>query len=371
MTPSLHARAGIEGHGADLCVIIPAHNEERLIGRCVGSVLAAGIPACHVYLVDDASTDRTADVVRRDHPGVNVLTAPSNKGKAGAVEYGIDRFGLLERYMLVALLDADCSVTQGYFNAVRAAFAQDPEAALVCGSPRGEAYNYLTAFRTFDYAFSLLLYRQGQDTLNVISVAPGCASTYRASIMGALDWHGGTLVEDMDLTIQIHRKKLGRVRYVRDAVVHTQDPRRLRDFVGQLTRWHSGTWQVLRRHGLPFGGQRIDAEVGLLAAEGLLYSLFVLALPVLLWVWPQASLRWIALDQGVSALAAVGVACYLRRLDVVLWFPTFICLRIVSSVIWLRTFWLEIVCRRTLQTWFFVGRYDRDTRDIHEISTAA
>ena len=50
------ARSGI-------CVVIPARNEETLIGRCVASVLDAGLDAAHVYAIDDASTDRTGEVL--------------------------------------------------------------------------------------------------------------------------------------------------------------------------------------------------------------------------------------------------------------------------------------------------------------------
>jgi poly-beta-1,6-N-acetyl-D-glucosamine synthase len=340
-----------------ICVVIPARNEEKLIARCIASVLAAGLDPAHVYAVDDDSADRTGDVLH-SFAGVNVLRNEPRRGKAGSLRHAIERFQLAEHYALVAILDADSHVAEGYFDAVQEAFAYDPQAVLVCGTPRGQAYNFLTAFRTLEYALSLVLYRKGQDKLGVITVAPGCASTYRSSILGALDWHGGTLVEDMDLTVQIHRKRLGRIRFAQDAIVYTQDPRRIRDYVGQLTRWYCGTWQVMRLHRLPFGRQRLDAEVALLIGEGLAYSLLVLAIPVLAWLWPTATLRWLLLDQVVFALAAVMCAWRLRRLDVLLWFPTFVPLRVIGCVVWIRTFWLEVIRRRTLRTWFSVARYD-------------
>ncbi|HZL93103.1 MAG TPA: glycosyltransferase family 2 protein [Vicinamibacterales bacterium] len=348
------ARSGV-------CVVIPARNEETLIGRCVASVLDAGLDAARVYAIDDASTDRTGEVLR-GFAGVNVLRNEPRRGKAGSLRHAIEHFGLVERYAFVAILDADSHVAPGYFDAVVKAFTDDPEAVLVCGAPRGQAHNYLTASRTLDYALCLWMYRKGQDRLGVITVAPGCASTYRSAVLDSLDWDGGTLVEDMDLTVQIHRKRLGRIRYAVNAVVYTQDPRRLREYVGQLTRWYSGTWQVMRLHRLPLGRQRLDAEFALLIAEGLFYSVMVLALPVLASLWPTATLRWLLLDQGISALAAVACAWHLRRVDVLLWFPTFAPLRVIGCVVWLRTFWLEVVRRQTLRTWFSVARYDSNAQ---------
>lgn len=340
-----------------------------LIDRCVASVLDAGVRPQDVYVVDDGSTDGTVDVLRR-FTGINVLCNEQRRGKAASLLHAIDHYGLVARYAFVSLLDADSHVDSGYFGAVARAFDDDPQAVLVCGSPRGLAHNYLTAFRTLDYYMTLLLYRKGQDRVGVINVAPGCASTYRTSIVPALDWHGGTLVEDMDLTIQIHRQRLGHVRYAPDAIVHTQDPQRIAEYVGQLTRWYSGTWQVMRRHGLPFGRQRIDAEMVVLMGEGLLYSVLMLALPVLAWMSPRATLRLILLDQGIFAMTAVICAAHLRRADVIVWFPTFIALRVIGCGIWLRTFWLEVVCRRTLRTWFSVERYNTNVRPGHRAGSS-
>ncbi len=348
-----------------ICVVIPARNEEKLIGRCIASVLAAGLDPADVYAIDDASTDRTGDILR-SFTGVNVLRNEPRRGKAGTLQHAIVHFGLVDRYAFVAILDADSHVAEGYFDAVKRAFTDDPHAVLVCGTPRGQAYNFLTAFRTLEYALSLALYRKGQDRLGVINVAPGCASIYRSSILGALDWDGGTLVEDMDLTVQVHRKRLGRIRFAPDAVVYTQDPRRIREYVGQLTRWYCGTWQVMRLHRLPFGRQRLDAEIALLIGEGLAYSLLVLAIPVLAWMWPTATLRWLLLDQLVFALAAVVCAWRLRRVDVLLWFPTFVPLRVIGCIVWIRTFWLEVIRRRTLRTWFSVARYETDAHTPYD-----
>jgi cellulose synthase/poly-beta-1,6-N-acetylglucosamine synthase-like glycosyltransferase len=350
----------------DLCVVIPAFNEETLIGRCVRSVLAAGVSPQDVFVVDDCSSDGTAAVVE-EFAGVNLTRNVKRLGKARSLRHILAAQTIADRFHYVALLDADSYVAPDYFQVVRQTFEKDPKAVLVCGSPRGERHNYLTAFRTFDYALALFVFRRGQDRLKVITVAPGCASTYRTSIVDQLDWEGGTLVEDMDLTVQIHRRRLGTVRYAADAVTFTQDPRTIRGYLGQIRRWYSGTWQVMRLHGLPFGRQRIDAEFALLIGEGLFYSALVLALPLVALVWPAVALRWMLLDQAVSAASAVIVAASLRRIDIVFGFPTFVVLRVLGCAVLLQTFWAEIIRKRTLQTWFSVSRYEINESSNHPI----
>jgi chlorobactene glucosyltransferase len=60
-------------------VIIPARNEARNIDRCVRSVLASRYPAFEVVVVDDHSTDGTADIARAvapDDSRLHVVAAP-------------------------------------------------------------------------------------------------------------------------------------------------------------------------------------------------------------------------------------------------------------------------------------------------------
>jgi cellulose synthase/poly-beta-1,6-N-acetylglucosamine synthase-like glycosyltransferase len=191
----------------------------------------------------------------------------------------------------------------------------------------------------------------------VITVAPGCASTYATGILNSLDWSGQTLVEDMDVTIQIHRSHLGAVAFTPYAVAYTQDPQTVRQYIGQLTRWYCGTWQVMRLRRLLRGGQAIDAEFGLLLAEGLIYALLAASLPFMIWLRPSAVASMLLLDQAIWLALTVTFAIYLRRLDILVSFPTFIFIRVLNCLVFLRTFWTEVMLRRTQREWFSVSRY--------------
>jgi cellulose synthase/poly-beta-1,6-N-acetylglucosamine synthase-like glycosyltransferase len=341
-----------------VCVVIPAFNEEQLVSRCITSVLAAGLAPRQVFVIDDCSTDRTREVLAT-FDGIQVIENPTQLGKVRGLQRAFDLYQIPERFDFIALLDADSHVNDMYFDTIVRTFAADPEATLVCGSPRSERMNWLTAYRAVDYDASAWIYKEAQDALSVINVAPGCASVYRSSVVRSLDWSGGTLVEDMDLTMQIHRRKLGRVRYAAQAISNTQDPQCLRDYIGQITRWYSGTWQVMRLRGLPRGGQRVDLEFGLLVGESLAFSILVMLLPLLTWLWPQAVLRCLFIDQLVAVGLAIVAAVRLRRLDVVLWCPTFVVIRVINCFVWVRTFWTEVIRRRSLDVWFTPQRYER------------
>jgi glycosyltransferase involved in cell wall biosynthesis len=84
----------------DVSVIIPAYNEEEGIGAVVAAV-AGGASWREVLVVDDGSTDRTAE--RAQAAGARVVRHPYNKGNGAAVKTGVRE----ATGGVVLLMDAD------------------------------------------------------------------------------------------------------------------------------------------------------------------------------------------------------------------------------------------------------------------------
>lgn len=334
-----------------IAVLIPAFNEARTIRRAIWSAYVAGFSPADVYVVDDGSTDETEPLADLLNARVTTIV---NGGKARAILHGLRHFSLARRYRWIALLDADSMLDHGYRRAMLAAAERHPNAGVLCGAPRNHPHNWLTAYRAVEYAISLGVYREAQDWLQVITVAPGCASMYRATTLESLDFAGETLVEDMDLTIQLHRR-CQKLVYVPDALVYTQDPRTLRDYIGQIERWYRGTWQVVRRHRLCRRSQRIDWEMGFLLGEGLGFALLMLVFPLIALWSPLAALLGLAIDQSLLLTFTALVALRERRGDVLWAFPLFSIPRVLNSLVFLRAFISER--RGRPSAWFSVERY--------------
>ena len=86
-----------------IVAIVPALNEEGIIGKVVDEIRAVS-PEIDVVVVDDASSDETA-AVARSH-GATVLRLPFNVGIGGAVQTGF-RYALAEGYDRAVRLDGD------------------------------------------------------------------------------------------------------------------------------------------------------------------------------------------------------------------------------------------------------------------------
>jgi len=76
---------------ASVTVIIPAYNEESIIGQVIGEVKKVLGDPVEVLVVDDGSTDKTVEAAKR--AGARVITHPYNIGNGAAVKTGIRKAG--------------------------------------------------------------------------------------------------------------------------------------------------------------------------------------------------------------------------------------------------------------------------------------
>ena len=339
-----------------LCVIVPAKDEGVVIGDTLRSLIEAKVPPRDIYVIDDGSSDKTQEIAQSF--GVNTLRNEVNVGKASSISRANEKFSLTSRYDFIALMDADTRVNKGYFKAVKRSFVKDQKVVLVCGQPKSRPYNWLTAYRCFGYSFMSFVYRGGQSAMGVISVAPGCATTYRSTIFGQLDWNSDTIVEDMDVTIQVHHKNLGKIVYQEDAIVHTQDPRNIRDYIKQMYRWDTGMWQVVKKYHMMTGIRKIDWEYKLLLGEGMLFALIYMLMPLWLLLFTKAALLALSFDLLLTVSLSLCIGIFNKRKDVFLYSPVYPLLRLVDCTVFLYSFWKIVMRRQKILTWFAVNRYE-------------
>ena len=108
--PAVHPpRPAAAAPGPVLSVVIPALDEEAAIGQTLerlldveGELRAMGVSALEIWVVDDGSRDRTAEIAE-GFAGVRVVRHGANRGYGAAIKTGLAR----ARGELVAFLDAD------------------------------------------------------------------------------------------------------------------------------------------------------------------------------------------------------------------------------------------------------------------------
>jgi dolichol-phosphate mannosyltransferase len=132
-----------------LSVVIPAYNEERFIGALLSKVIAVDLGRFgvrkEIIVVDDHSTDRTAEIVR-GFPGVVLKRQPRNGGKGEAVRAGLE----LASGDYIIIQDADLEYEPEDYVPMMAALLSDGTDAVygsryMRNAHRGRLVSFLTS----------------------------------------------------------------------------------------------------------------------------------------------------------------------------------------------------------------------------------
>ncbi|MGI0091985.1 MAG: glycosyltransferase, partial [Nitrososphaerales archaeon] len=101
-------------------MVIPAYNEERIISQTVQSCLSQTRMPNRIFVVDDMSTDRTPEIVRKfseTFPNVILVKNEIKRGKAGGINYMLNHI----TEDIVMVVDADTFLHEEYCeNVIRA-----------------------------------------------------------------------------------------------------------------------------------------------------------------------------------------------------------------------------------------------------------
>lgn len=347
-------------HKRKLALLLPGHNEELIIQTTILTAISAGQDIKDIYVVNDASSDKTSqkatEILGKDH----VLNV-HRSGKAIAVLKAIKKFDIESRYVWLHVADADSIFGKDYFRIYKKRLKADDYVVAV-GFVQSLRGNWISHYRAFTYTYSQHIIRRAQSYFHMISVFPGPITSFRTSILSQLEFNVDSLTEDFDITVQVHRKKLGKILFIPEAVNYTQDPQNLKDFCKQTSRWQRGFFQGVVKYRIGARPQALDLSIGIQMLENLFFLFQMLVLvPYIIFTTGQ----WLVLpvililDFFVVSLLAFFSAIATRRLNILASLPYFYFLRWLEVGIFVKAF-IEVVIfrkfRASAKGWQTEGR---------------
>ncbi|MFF5522741.1 glycosyltransferase [Streptomyces coeruleorubidus] len=256
-------------------VLVPAYNEEAGIGSTLRSLLDSTHRELQVIVIDDGSSDRTADIAENmGDARVEVVRQP-NSGKAAALNTGLAH----ARYDIVVMVDADTVFEPDAIERIVQPLAHPAVGAVSGNTKVGNRRSLLARWQHLEYVFGFNLDRRMFEVLECMPTVPGAIGAFRRdAVIGVGGVSEDTLAEDTDLTMALWRAGW-RVLYEESAVAWTEVPTTIRQLWRQRYRWCYGTLQAMWKHrGALFG----MGPAGRFGRRGLTYlALFQVALPLL------------------------------------------------------------------------------------------
>lgn len=235
--------------------LVPAHDEATGIGACLGAIDAAAaryLARCRVYVVDNASTDGTADAARAalercPHLAGEVLHC-AQLGKGYALNCGLAR---IEEDVVVRV-DAGTLLERRFLTALVPWFG-DPRVGGVSGPalPGPARLRWLHPLRTIEVLYGVAFLRLAQTGAGAVMGMPGLVASYRTRVLRRLGGFGqGFDGEDADVAFRIGRAGY---RVVTDPAVRarTELPQSWAELRDQRQRWARALFHV--------GGRNVPA----------------------------------------------------------------------------------------------------------------
>jgi exopolysaccharide biosynthesis WecB/TagA/CpsF family protein len=231
-----------------IVVLIPAHDEELLIGRCVGSLLAQSYPRAlyQVKVIADNCSDRTALNAAAAGAQVMVREQPNARGKGQALRWAMDRvLAAPDPPDAVVVVDADSIADRDLLAAlereVAAGYAvvqADYTVIIEPGSPRSAmiAAGFLLFHRV---RFS------GRARLGMAANLVGNGMLFARSVLEAHPWDAFTGVEDLEYSMRLRLAGIN-PRFAPTALVSGPGPSTRAGVDRQRLRWEGGRFNVMR-----------------------------------------------------------------------------------------------------------------------------
>jgi cellulose synthase/poly-beta-1,6-N-acetylglucosamine synthase-like glycosyltransferase len=340
-----------------LAVVIPAHNEEILISRCVRSVRESASHAAtsdiRILVVAHNCTDSTAQQASKAGAEVLIYDDPAARGKGFALRHGFER-ALAGPAKAILVIDADSIVSRNLVPAVQRLLANGAE-AVQCryemDSPTESIKSRLAALAL--RGFNVIRPR-GRERLGLSAGIFGNGFALSRNVLNEVPYGAFSVVEDLEYHITLVLAKK-RVRFLETVVVSATLPASREGEQVQRSRWEGGRFYAARVWTGPLLKQllrgRLRAAEPLFDVAGLPLAYGVFALLLALCV-PVSGIRMYAVASllvvvaHVLAAAASGPA-FLRTLGLLAMAPLYIVwkLRLLPAVLlgskgkaaWVRT----------------------------------
>ncbi len=228
-------------------LLIPAHNEELVIGATVRTALSVSYPVdkFDVIVIADHCEDNTAQYAQK----AGAICFERNSGAKGrkgyALAWGFEKI-LDKKYDACIVLDADSRVDQDFLTEFDRGLKQGHLALQgqhIISNPKGSIFNSLASI---DMRLNNRLRNLARHNIGYSARLMGDVMCLKREILLEYPWRADSLVEDIEYGLQLLVAGV-HIAYVQSAKSYGQAAGSWRSAGYQRLRWHGGVADVKKR----------------------------------------------------------------------------------------------------------------------------
>lgn len=243
----------IKGEAPFVSIMVPAHNEGKVITKTVESLLALDYPhdRYEIIVINDNSSDNSSELLGnlqhkhkvRNLIVINTDAVTGGKGKSNALNIGFKR----SRGELIAIYDADNTPEKTALRYLVAEITNDDTLGAVIGKfrTRNRNTNLLTRFINIETLSFQWMAQAGRWKLFKLCTIPGTNFIMRRSIVESIGgWDVKAIAEDTEISFRIYMMGY-RIKFQPKSVTWEQEPQTVKVWFKQRTRWAKGNIYVI------------------------------------------------------------------------------------------------------------------------------
>lgn len=254
--------------------IIPAHNEETVVGNLVESLKKLKYPddLYDIYVIADNCTDKTAEVAKNAGAIVYERFDEKHKTKGYALQWflkqKIDEDAPFDAF---CIFDADNIVDENFLNVMNKKLCQGEEVVQGYKDIKNPSDSWVSAGYAIFYWTMHRFYHLARYNIGLSPLMNGTGFMVKFDVIKPHGWDTKTLTEDIEFSLKriIAGKRLG---WAKDAIVYDEQPVGFKQSWSQRERWTVGHMQCLKE----YTGSLASAVVknkSVMSFDGLLYML--------------------------------------------------------------------------------------------------
>jgi cellulose synthase/poly-beta-1,6-N-acetylglucosamine synthase-like glycosyltransferase len=234
-------------------VVIPCHNEERVIGPLIDSLMAQDYPKelYDVHVIADNCTDHSREVALRHGAAVHTRISTDKRGKGYAIEWMLEKLYRWPRaYDAIVMFDADNLVERDFLRVMNDRLCQGHKVIQGYLGVKNPFDTWVSVSMAISYWFSNRMWQNARQNLKLSCSLGGTGLCIDMALLKEMGWGATGLTEDLEFGVRCVERGILPI-WAHDAVVYDEKPTTILASMRQRLRWMQGHFHCAKKHMIP------------------------------------------------------------------------------------------------------------------------
>jgi 1,2-diacylglycerol 3-beta-glucosyltransferase len=235
-------------------VLVPAHNEALVVARVLTHLMAQDYPNFDIWIIDDRSSDGTADALKdfdqqlKHNPPSSTQTKAtpsyhyytrhpdSTPGKSAVLNEALTH----AKGEVIAVFDADATMNPDFLSQLIPSLADAETGAVQARKVIvNGGSNFLAKLQDYEYSLDSL-FQCGRDCIHgAVELRGNGQLVKRVALDHVGGWNEDSVTDDLDLSTKLHLASWD-IRFAHKVVVREEGITRIKALLRQRRRWSEG-----------------------------------------------------------------------------------------------------------------------------------